>query len=129
MFEPLAEGYAGVRDVYAFGVVLLEVVSGKHAVDASLQDQYNVKMVDWVWDLFGKGRVLQAVDKWRGGEGRGGREQAKSMLVVGLACSQTNPQPRPKMRHALRERWSPSRPPSPAEKQPSHVSNGQQCNH
>ncbi|CAL4986536.1 unnamed protein product [Urochloa decumbens] len=47
-------------DVYAFGVLVLEVVTGKRSLGAA--DSTFPLLVDWVWWLYGEGRLLEAVD-------------------------------------------------------------------
>lgn len=77
-------------DVYAFGVVLLEVVSG-------LQPGTKIgafQLVDWVWSLHRDGRLLDAVDKRLGGDYV--VEEAKRVLLLGLACSHPIAGQRPK---------------------------------
>nr|GFD45116.1 serine-threonine/tyrosine-protein kinase catalytic domain-containing protein [Tanacetum cinerariifolium] len=48
-------------DVYAFGVVLFEVLCGKRAVDASL-DEDQRSLAIWAQDSIKKGRLKQIVD-------------------------------------------------------------------
>ncbi|KAL7613334.1 probable kinase CHARK isoform X1 [Lactuca sativa] len=48
-------------DVYAFGVVLLEVLSGKRAVDTSLDDEH-WGLVNWAQESMKEGRLKQIVD-------------------------------------------------------------------
>ncbi|KAL7601141.1 hypothetical protein Lser_V15G24246 [Lactuca serriola] len=48
-------------DVYAFGVVLLEVLSGKQAVDSSL-DEENWGLVNWAQEAMKGGRLNDIVD-------------------------------------------------------------------
>ncbi|XAR73646.1 Non-specific serine/threonine protein kinase [Bertholletia excelsa] len=78
-------------DVYAFGAVLLEVVSG-HRPGAKIGGFH--LLVDWVWSLHRDGRLLEAVD---------GRlhedyvpEEAQRLLLLGLACSHPIASERPK---------------------------------
>lgn len=85
-------------DVFAFGAVLLELVSGKRVIDGSLKEQEGM-LVDWVWQLHGQGDVMKAVDRRL--EGRYETEEAKRMLLVGLMCSNPDPEARPKARRAL----------------------------
>ncbi|KAI3788907.1 hypothetical protein L2E82_01688 [Cichorium intybus] len=48
-------------DVYAFGVVLFEVLSGKQAVDSSLHEEH-WGLVNWVQESIKEGRLKQIVD-------------------------------------------------------------------
>lgn len=48
-------------DVYSYGVVLLELLSGRRAVDESMSDEY-ANLAGWVRELHNCGRALEIVD-------------------------------------------------------------------
>ncbi|KAL4600950.1 hypothetical protein ACB092_11G236800 [Castanea dentata] len=50
-----------VTDVYAFGVFVLEVVSGRKPGNQNEQSDYN-NIVHWLWDLHRQERILDAID-------------------------------------------------------------------
>uniref|UniRef100_A0A0E0NA19 Protein kinase domain-containing protein n=1 Tax=Oryza rufipogon TaxID=4529 RepID=A0A0E0NA19_ORYRU len=83
-------------DVYAFGVLVLEIVTGKKAM---LNDAQFGHITDWVWHLHQRGRLLEAVDGVLGtvGHGEFDIEEARRLLLLGLACSNPNPSDRPTM--------------------------------
>ncbi|RXI04249.1 hypothetical protein DVH24_038523 [Malus domestica] len=57
--ETFLIGRANVEtDVYAFGVLMLEVACGQKA--GNQNEQNNI--VYWLWDLYSRGRILEAVD-------------------------------------------------------------------
>ncbi|KAL5983222.1 hypothetical protein ACLOJK_017306 [Asimina triloba] len=78
-------------DVYGFGVFAIEVVCG--------QPPSSDRLVDWVWGMYGEGRILDAVDERLRGEYD--EKQAGDVLKLGLACCHPNPNERPSMRVAL----------------------------
>ncbi|KAH7851397.1 hypothetical protein Vadar_011000 [Vaccinium darrowii] len=78
-------------DVYAFGVVLLEIVCGLRPEPSN--DEFH-SLVDWVWSLYGEGRILDVVDKRLGYEYVG--EEAQKVLILALACSHPIAGERPK---------------------------------
>ncbi|KAG5534425.1 hypothetical protein RHGRI_022524 [Rhododendron griersonianum] len=78
-------------DVYAFGTVLLEVVSGQRPGTKIGGFQL---LVDWVWSLHRDGRLLDAVDQRLGGDYV--IEEAQRVLLLGLACSHPIAGERPK---------------------------------
>ncbi|KAA8518276.1 hypothetical protein F0562_015841 [Nyssa sinensis] len=86
-------------DVYAFGVLLLEVVSGRKPGNQNGQNNYNNRIVDWVWELYGMERVIDAVDNRLNRKFE--EDQAECVLKLGLACCHPNPYKRPSMRTAL----------------------------
>jgi len=47
-------------DVFSFGVLLLEVASGRKPVDLDAEKLF---LVEWVWELYAHGRLLDAVDQ------------------------------------------------------------------
>ncbi|TKY69145.1 L-type lectin-domain containing receptor kinase S.5 [Spatholobus suberectus] len=46
-------------DVYAFGVLVLEVVCGRRPGNVYSQDDYKNSIVYWVWELYGKGKIVE----------------------------------------------------------------------
>ncbi|KOM34090.1 hypothetical protein LR48_Vigan02g024000 [Vigna angularis] len=87
-------------DVYAFGVLVLEVVCGKRPGNVYAQDEYKNSIVYRVWDLYGKGKVVGAVDA-RLKKEEIVEEEVDCVLVLGLACCHPNPHKRPSMRTVL----------------------------
>ncbi|KAH9304327.1 hypothetical protein KI387_008731 [Taxus chinensis] len=86
-------------DVYSFGAVALELASGKRAVDVRLLD-FDMRLVVWAWDLYGKGRLLEAADMRLNGEFE--KLEMEQLIVVGLWCSHPDAASRPKMRQVLK---------------------------
>lgn len=75
-------------DVYSFGVLLLEIACGRRLAMRVEDDYYYyIHLVQWVWDAYGSGSILDAADARLSGE-FDGREVA-CMMVVGLcgACT------------------------------------------
>ncbi|KAG2403473.1 L-type lectin-domain containing receptor [Vigna angularis] len=99
--ETFLTGRATVEtDVYAFGVLVLEVVCGKRPGNVYSQDDYKNSIVYWVWDLYGKGKVVGGVDA-RLKKEEIVEEEVDCVLVLGLACCHPNPHKRPSMRTVL----------------------------
>ena len=99
--ESFLIGRATVQtDVYAFGVLVLEVVCGRKPGRQSTQNNYNNSIVDWVWENYRGGRILDVVDLQL--NGIFSKEQAECVLVLALACCHPNPYQRPSMRTVLR---------------------------
>jgi len=80
-------------DVYSFGVVSLEIVCGRKPVELKVEPS-KVRLVEWVWDLYGKGQFLEAVDKGLNLEFD--EQQIERLIVVGLWCCHPDPTIRPK---------------------------------
>ncbi|CAL4897894.1 unnamed protein product [Urochloa decumbens] len=104
-------------DVYSFGVLLLEVTCGRRpAVRARDEDEYFVHLVQWVWDSYGRGSILDAADERLAGE-FDVREMARTMLV-GLWCAHPDRSLRPTIRQAVNVLRSEAPPPSLPVKMP-----------
>ncbi|XP_057840978.2 L-type lectin-domain containing receptor kinase IX.1 [Cryptomeria japonica] len=86
-------------DVYSFGAVALEIASGKKAIDVSLAE-FDRRLVVWVWDLYGQGRLLEAADVRLNGKFK--EQEIERLMVVGLWCSHPDAASRPKMKQVLK---------------------------
>eukprot|EP00253_Pinus_taeda_P004853 PITA_04853 len=51
----------GKADVYSYGIVVLEIVSGRKAVDARLDETMQI-LLQWAWNQFQPDQVLDIVD-------------------------------------------------------------------
>ncbi|KAH7835422.1 hypothetical protein Vadar_026042 [Vaccinium darrowii] len=85
-------------DVYSFGVVALEIACGRRPIEPNAP-QNEVKMVEWVWELYGNGRILEAVDRRLGSEFD--ENVMQCLMVVGLWCANPDWGRRPSIRQAM----------------------------
>ncbi|KDP26626.1 hypothetical protein JCGZ_17784 [Jatropha curcas] len=79
-------------DVYSFGVLVMEVVSGRRN-NAFVQDSGSI--LQMVWTLYGTGRLCEAVDPKLEGDFQ--EEEASRLLQIGLLCVQASADLRPAM--------------------------------
>ncbi|KAM3254130.1 hypothetical protein ACQJBY_047950 [Aegilops geniculata] len=97
--ESMLAGRASVEsDVYSFGVVLLEVACGRRSALVQ-EDGDVVHLVQWVWDLHGKGSIFGAADERLRGEFDG--TEIERVMVVGLWCAHPDRGMRPSIREAV----------------------------
>ncbi|XP_066326530.1 probable L-type lectin-domain containing receptor kinase S.5 [Miscanthus floridulus] len=85
-------------DVFAFGALVLEVVTGQLALRAG--DPRCPLLSDWVWQMHGRGALLGAVDQSLGAD-EFNHDEAGRLLLLALACSSPNPGDRPTMPQVL----------------------------
>ncbi|KAL1218432.1 L-type lectin-domain containing receptor kinase S.1 [Cardamine amara subsp. amara] len=85
-------------DVYSFGVVVLEVVCGKRPIE--YVEEEDMVLVDWVRELYGGGRVVDAADERVRRECET-MEEVELLLKLGLACCHPDPAKRPNMREIV----------------------------
>ncbi|KAG2244352.1 hypothetical protein Bca52824_093799 [Brassica carinata] len=83
-------------DVFAFGVLLLEVACGRRPIEI---DYESVLLVDWVFEFWNVGNILDAKDPSLGTEYD--QREVEMVLKLGLLSSHSNPQARPTMRQVL----------------------------
>ncbi|KAJ4954172.1 hypothetical protein NE237_031004 [Protea cynaroides] len=87
-------------DIYSFGVVLMEIVSGKRSMDAEFGDGNSI--VDWVRSkMKNKDGVADILDKNAGAACPPVREEMMLVLRLALLCTSKNPADRPSMRDVL----------------------------
>ncbi|PHU12672.1 putative LRR receptor-like serine/threonine-protein kinase [Capsicum chinense] len=81
-------------DVYSFGILLLEIVSGRCNTNKRLpvEEQY---LLERAWRLFNKGDIIQLVDALLGDKFN--VDEACIFLKVSLLCTQVLPKSRPSM--------------------------------
>lgn len=81
-------------DIYSFGVLLVEIVSGRCNTNTRLplDEQY---LLERTWDLYERKELVGLVDTALGGDFD--VEQACRFLKIGLICTQDNPKRRPSM--------------------------------
>ncbi|KAM3705392.1 hypothetical protein ACJW31_03G076500 [Castanea mollissima] len=85
-------------DVYSFGVVSLEITCGRKPIQLQAEPS-KVSLVEWVWDLYGKHQLLEAVDKRLSMEFD--EKQTECLMVVGLWCCHPDPTIRPSIRQVI----------------------------
>ncbi|KAF8692170.1 hypothetical protein HU200_039772 [Digitaria exilis] len=79
-------------DVYSFGVVLLEIACGRRPLVRRHGEEEVTHIVQWVWDFYGRGGILDAGDERLKGEFVAG--EMETVMVVGLCL-------RPSIRQAM----------------------------
>ncbi|XP_039139470.1 L-type lectin-domain containing receptor kinase IX.1-like [Dioscorea cayenensis subsp. rotundata] len=85
-------------DVYSFGIVALEISCGRRPVDLR-EEPGKVLLVEFVWDLYGKGMILDGADKRL--ENEFDEHQIERLMIVGLWCAHPDYKLRPSMRQAI----------------------------
>lgn len=86
-------------DVFAFGALLLEVACGRRPIEPKAIPEELV-LVDWVWEKWKSGTIMQAVDPRLMGQYK--NEEVVVVLKLGLMCSHARPTQRPTMRQVVR---------------------------
>ncbi|VAI27385.1 unnamed protein product [Triticum turgidum subsp. durum] len=94
-------GTASVEsDIYSFGVVLLEMACGR--TPAVVRDDDGgavVHLLQWVWESYGRGAILEAADARM--DGKFDEKEMECVMVVGLWCGHPDPALRPSIRQAV----------------------------
>ncbi|KAL0916868.1 hypothetical protein M5K25_014415 [Dendrobium thyrsiflorum] len=85
-------------DVYSFGVVALELACGRRPVEPKRTEE-QAGLVSWVWDLYGRGALLEAADVRLNLEFNEG--EMTRLMIVGLWCSHPDSALRPSIRQAM----------------------------
>ncbi|PIN06304.1 Serine/threonine protein kinase [Handroanthus impetiginosus] len=81
-------------DVYSFGIVALEIVSGKSNTNYRPKEEF-VYLLDWAYVLQEQGNLLELVDPILGSNYS--EEEALRMLNLALLCANPSPTLRPSM--------------------------------
>ncbi|OAY57893.1 probable serine/threonine-protein kinase PBL18 [Manihot esculenta] len=99
--EYVATGHLTPKsDVYSFGVVLLELLSGRRAMDDERANFVEETLVDWAKPfLSDPRRVLRIMDTRLGGQYS--KKGAQAAAALALQCLHTDPKNRPSMTEVL----------------------------
>ncbi|XP_043808128.1 G-type lectin S-receptor-like serine/threonine-protein kinase RKS1 isoform X2 [Manihot esculenta] len=103
-------------DVFSFGVILLEIVSGKKS-NGFYQEDSSLSLIGHVWKLWKEERVLEIVDSSVGGSYP--LQEAWRCIQIGLLCVQENAVDRPTMSDVVMMLSSETALPSP--EQPAFI--------
>ncbi|KAK9938024.1 hypothetical protein M0R45_014785 [Rubus argutus] len=85
-------------DVYSFGVVALEIACGRRSIDPKFEEK-QINMVEWVWELYGEGKTIQAADPQLCGDFD--EKQMECLMMVGLWCAHPDHNCRPLIQQAI----------------------------
>ncbi|CAL5358205.1 unnamed protein product [Camellia sinensis] len=85
-------------DVYSFGIVALEIACGRKPIDPNAKES-QIVLVEWVWELYGVGQILEAADPKLRAE-FDNREMGR-LMIVGLWCAHPDFSNRPSIRQAI----------------------------
>ncbi|XP_059436762.1 L-type lectin-domain containing receptor kinase IX.1-like, partial [Corylus avellana] len=85
-------------DVYSFGVVALEIATGKRS-GHPIKEDFDIGLVEWVWNLYGRGDLLLAVDEKL--QMDFDKKQVECLMIIGLWCAHPDRSFRPLIRQAI----------------------------
>lgn len=111
--EYLSTGKSSEKtDVFGFGIMLLELITGQRAFDlARLANDDDVMLLDWVKGLLRERKIDMLVDPDL--KSNYETHEVEQLIQVALLCTQSSPMDRPKMSEVVRmlegdglaERW------------------------
>lgn len=84
-------------DVFGFGVVALEIVSGRPNSDESLEED-KIYLLEWAWQLHENKRETELVDA---NISEFDVDEVKKVIGIALLCTQTSPGLRPAMSRVI----------------------------
>ncbi|PIN19530.1 Serine/threonine protein kinase [Handroanthus impetiginosus] len=80
-------------DIFSFGVVALEIISGRPNSDSSLEDDM-IYLLEWAWNLHENNEELEMVDPTLR---QYNADEVRRFIGVSLLCTQASPALRPAM--------------------------------
>lgn len=96
--EVIRTGRASTQtDVFGFGVLILEVMCGKRPIEEGKSP-----LVEWAWELMGKGELVSALDERLRAKGGFDEEEVERVLHLGMLCVYPDARARPTMRQVVK---------------------------
>lgn len=89
-------------DVYCFGIVLLEVLSGKYPSQYNNGGKGGTDLVQWAATVVEEGREAELFDPEMGATAEPAVGTMRRLLHLGCSCVEPNPEQRPEMREVAR---------------------------
>ncbi|KAH7835660.1 hypothetical protein Vadar_028477 [Vaccinium darrowii] len=86
-------------DIYSFGVVALEIACGRRPTFYEGEEDVTGSLVEWVWDLYERRKLLEAADPKLGEDFN--RYEMERLLILGVRCTHPNSKIRPSIREAI----------------------------
>ncbi|KAL9672375.1 hypothetical protein QQ045_028625 [Rhodiola kirilowii] len=84
-------------DVYSFGVLILEIISGRSSNKMAFGDDF-LLLVEWTWQLKEEGRLMEIVDQYLS---EYPKDEVLRFIKVALFCTQAISKQRPSMKQVL----------------------------
>ncbi|CAK9236041.1 unnamed protein product [Sphagnum troendelagicum] len=81
-------------DVFSFGVLVLEIVSGRKNIEPNLNED-QAYLLEWVWKLYEEAKLLEIVDPKVSTHNH--EKDITHVINIGLLCVQTTASKRPSM--------------------------------
>ncbi|CAK9178069.1 unnamed protein product, partial [Ilex paraguariensis] len=85
-------------DAYNFRIVSLELACGRKPIDHNATEG-QIKMVEWVWNLYRMGKLLEAVDSKLSTDFD--EQEIEQLMIVGLWCAHPDPNILPSIMQAI----------------------------
>lgn len=83
-------------DTYSFGIVVLEIISGKRCTDVIDEKSVHLNLLDHAWNLYENGTHVSLVDE-RLDPSEYASEDASKIIEIALMCTQSQVSARPAM--------------------------------
>lgn len=97
---------SAMSDVYSFGVVSLEIACGRRPIvllqqteEVTESERETMHLVQWVWDLYGHGRIVEAADPRLNCDFD--EKEMERVMVTALWCAHPDRSMRPSIRQAV----------------------------
>lgn len=93
-------------DIYSFGIVLLEIVTGRKSLERTQEDNSDTEsddeksLVEKVWELYGKQELITSCVDDKLGEDFD-KKEAECLLVLGLWCAHPDKNSRPSIKQGI----------------------------